>query len=833
MLCIMNASITIAVRALVLTAFFSAALAPAEAARDAEAVPAFRLRARVVSFGETAPTDADKTRFYLSGGEKQNVAAGDAWCDELTVDAALIERALKNYPNTYMRDWPVALEFNAYAPRFPAQVELEVRLPDVPADAPPTFTYALDLLARNCKLLIWPDDESGAMRIAPSVVYNRRYWKHLEGVSLGPDERPKKIIVADRFIGDGDLNNWREGMTNLAKAGFNAMLMPPAPVYRDLLREVGDHKLTYAVYNPPGYAFDFADDITPESIREWADKLAEPFIDAGFDPGEMALYAMSDEPGWYFPKVLRDLEASAKGMARFHAYLRDQGLTPADVGAATWDEVKPLGRSQLSDLPSHRLHYWTTRFIAYDSAVHFANSSRALEEAFYPGMPVVTNWNFFSGRFYHAGSFGNNPDKTSPDVAMGCHDWFEFARLRGCNMLWTEDWFGDNRAWQWSFYTSKLDSAARKNGLTFGGYVVPRTSGGRESGLLQRILAVVGGGGKAIKHYVFGPEYMFPGNCYSDKSFLLPRIAEAHRMIAAAEDLLYPGQRPLPQVAILQPRSALVWDGKGMADTKIVDATNVALERHTVDYMAEVFGLYLALQHANIPVAWVEEDDLSAEGLKDYHVLYVTEPNIPVEHLRGLRAWVEAGGTLVTAPGAGACDRYDQPVDASVSLGTSPRQRVLVDDVRKATELHPSLDSELTAESRSIGSGRIVHFPIFAGIGYIVSSKEQRDGLPVGHSEALRDYVVAPISDAGVQQPVEVSVAMIETPMLVSEGGAAITVLNWTGQDHDRVEFVVRTPIAVREVRAVKAGPVEFEKTDAGVKFAIPVGPAEIVMLRP
>ena len=70
--------------------------------------------------------------------------------------------------------------------------------------------------------------------------------------------------------------------------------------------------------------------------------------------------------------------------------------------------------------------------------------------------------------------------------------------------------------------------------------------------------------------------------------------------------------------------------------TQIRDATNNQLNRATVDYMAEVFDLYLALQHANVPVDFVEEDDLSAEGLKDYRVLYVTEPNIPVEGQRGL-----------------------------------------------------------------------------------------------------------------------------------------------------------------------------------------------------
>jgi hypothetical protein len=36
---------------------------------------------------------------------------------------------------------------------------------------------------------------------------------------------------------------------------------------------------------------------------------------------------------------------------------------------------------------------------------------------------------------------------------------------------------------------------------------------------------------------------------------VLPQMAEAARMIGKAEDLLWPGRRPRPQVAILAPRT--------------------------------------------------------------------------------------------------------------------------------------------------------------------------------------------------------------------------------------------------------------------------------------
>ena len=152
-----------------------------------------------------------------------------------------------------------------------------------------------------------------------------------------------------------------------------------------------------------------------------------------------------------------------------------------------------------TDLTSKRLFYWTQRFFSWDSSNYFARCTRDLESAFYPGIAISTNWNFFAGRMYVPGPVANNPDKTKPDAAMGGHDWLEFGRLRGSTALWTEDWFSDAQAYQWSFYASKLRSAAEKSGVVFGGYVVPRAAGDREDGILQKILTLVGSRGKGCQ----------------------------------------------------------------------------------------------------------------------------------------------------------------------------------------------------------------------------------------------------------------------------------------------------------------------------------------------
>jgi len=824
-----------------------------------EEVPTFRLRARVASLGGKEPA-GKKFTFRFGVPSPVVKSEGKAWSEWLKFGRPQVEKTLKGYPAIYMRGYPLVVRLNVGGVVDPTLIEAELRL----AETGKTTTLRGELFGPSLGILLWRDERK-TPHAATMADYNQRYWKVLKGVQFPASRRPKKFPIVERFIGgDHDRRNWREGIGQLARAGFSVIMLPPSRPIRDLLLEVGLRRTAWAVYNPPGYAFDYDPKVTPEAIDAWAQKQAKAYLDAGYAREDMAAFAMSDEPGWYFPARFKQLTSNPAALARFRDYLKAQELKPADVGAKAWDEVMPIGRSRAKDLPSRRLFYWTMRFFAWDSARHFAVCTRALEEAFYRNMPIFTNWNFFSGRFYVPGPVANNRDKRSPDAAMGGHDWFEFGRLRGCTMLWTEDWFPDSMAYQWSFYCAKLRCAAERGGVQFGGYVIPRTAGDREDGILQKILCVVGSGGKAIKYFVFGPEYNFPGNCYSENARVLPKMAEAHRMIGAAEDLLWPGRRPRPQVAVLAPRSAEAWDAKEIPiPLQIRDATNNHLNRATVDYMAEVFDLYLALQHANIPADFVEEDDLSQRGLKPYRVLYVTEPNIPAEGQQGIAAWVRSGGTLVTVTGAGARDRYDGPCRILADLTgieERPRERMLVPSlgalkpIAKGRGEHGEFtafgvrstitgrqkrvaatfeDGSPAVVQRRIGRGTVVHFAWMPGLSYVKSSTGTKDRLPVGFSEAVRRWITWPRQLADVRPPVTVDCAMVETPLLLSSRGAAVTLLNWTGEPLDGVNLSVRVPFRVRSVESVKHGRLAFRKSKDGIACSLPLGSADILMLRP
>jgi hypothetical protein len=307
------------------------------------------------------------------------------------------------------------------------------------------------------------------------------------------------------------------------------------------------------------------------------------------------------------------------------------------------------------------------------------------------------------------------------------------------------------------------------------------------------------------------------------------------------------------------------WDPVDPANrTAIADATNTAPERRTVDYMAEVFGLFRALQHANIPVEWVEEDDLSAAGLKDVKVLYVTEPNVPAERQSGLADWVRQGGMLVTVSGAASKDRYNEPCDTlarATGIAEQPRERMLVADVRKLNvvgkasgkigemaavgvlgRVSPGADATVHAAfedgspaivERPVGSGHAYHFAWMPGMSYLPSATGKADGLEIGFSQPIRDAIVQPVRLAQVRLPVSVDRPMVQGSMLLSDKGAAVTVLNWTGEAQPSVAMAVRVPFAVKSARAVKAGELAVKPIDGGVEVQLPLGAADIVMLRP
>jgi hypothetical protein len=195
--------------------------------------------------------------------------------------------------------------------------------------------------------------------------------------------------------------------------------------------------------------------------------------------------------------------------------------------------------------------------------------------------------------------------------------------------------------------------------------------------LLQRPVLLVGSGSKLVRYYNMGPDYMFPGNSYSDSpnaSLLFAEVAQANAMIAAAEHVLWTARRPVAEIAILYPRSSTLWDQWHLANHSHGGLCSCcctsSMVEHYIDYSAETYAWYMALAtESNIPVDFLDEDALEEpQTLAQYKLIVVTQPNVPTDGQINLARWVRAGGTIVTVSAAGIADEYDDPSDIFATL---------------------------------------------------------------------------------------------------------------------------------------------------------------------
>ena len=154
---------------------------------------------------------------------------------------------------------------------------------------------------------------------------------------------------------------------------------------------------------------------------------------------------------------------------------------------------------------------------------------------------------------------------------------------------------------------------------------------------------------------------------YSESTNLARILQEehaAHELIGAAEEVLWPARRVAARVAILHHRSSNPWDPPGTA--KWENQTE-----QTMEYQADQFGLYLAMQvHSGVAVDFVDEDALLEPSvMAGYDVIFVTQPNVPAAGISALADWAKAGGSLILSGGAAAYNEYNQ-TDSTISTMT-------------------------------------------------------------------------------------------------------------------------------------------------------------------
>jgi len=504
----------------------------------------------------------------------------------------------------------------------------------------------------------------------------------------------------------------------------------------------------------------------------------------------------------------------------FRAWLRGQGLAPADFGKAEWADVKPVDLApkegpgfDVADKGQALAAYYTRQFNNYASARLFtplrdacARANEAKRKALAEGRkdapeaarPYVYSYALRGNTFLMKGH---------------SLDFFDFYRCADNAFVYEMSNRGP-QVWSWDSYLCDVGRVVSgRMGLEFGVYVKPH-----RGAPIQRALAAAARGTRLIYWYTYGPDYK-KGDSFSQDPACLVLVSKAARLLGKAEGVLYGASWARPaEVAVVSPRASEYWMGFTGRPEYPAAWENAK-------------WTYTALAHAHIPVDALDEAMLATEDLGRYKVIYVSGINITRAAAEKLARWVEAGGTLYTSGGGLARDEANQPLKAlepvlgldgrrdpemyarvalygatSVEPLTDPRQALA--PVAEGAEvvaaeiggrfrpvvgrevLRPARDTQVMARfadggaavtRRTFGKGRAYVVGFFPGLEYSTAVRGESFDMPKDFDAGRCAWVTLPLAGA-VRPVVHVSAPTVEGVLVKNRdsGELAVVLMNWT-----------------------------------------------------
>jgi hypothetical protein len=476
----------------------------------------------------------------------------------------------------------------------------------------------------------------------------------------------------------------------------------------------------------------------------------------------------------------------------FRHYLRSQKVTPEQVGAKDWNEIKPYPLWQTAEvngkptqtagpLPKTEseslLYYYTYRFMTHATAQLFPPSAKTLDKH---GIKLYAMQ-------------GPTPSWSGHSL-----DWHEFYDEDANTALVWETSNRDPRTWQLESYLADImRGIGERHSLPIGCLIKPHRGAPQ-----QRMLSVIARGTQTIEWYTYGPDYA-KGDSFSQSPELLVEVARAGRFLAEAEPYLYGAKyAKQPQVAFVSPRSSEIW-GKAseLGITAFEDAKWV----------------YLALRHAHIPVDILSEQQVAEGTLEKYKVCYIVGPNLHSSAHKPLQTWVEHGGVLWTDALGLARDEANQPakeLNAALKLGERKYEHWGSVPAYKATRLEPIVDKNRPADAsvllkwdgkehpvalaagremliapgahapppmlqHEVGKGRVFQFSFWAGLTYSAAVRRADFDMSTDFDAALANLIASAATSVGVQRPVVASQPLVECLLLKKDGKHAVALINW------------------------------------------------------
>ncbi len=386
-----------------------------------------------------------------------------------------------------------------------------------------------------------------------------------------------------------------------------------------------------------------------EYMRRVAKIGHESFLESGGKTEEVVYCFLTDEPTGQPTAFLATDRAYQEA---FRVWLKSKKKKmPADLLVADWDAVKPVPETDRDKFPG--LYYYTQKFRTR-ALGDFMMVQKEILEKEYDGGDYPTMVNFSDGATY-----------TANFCSQGV-DYFELLDDDKQNGIWSEDWANGSSSYQCAAYNVDLMRAAAKDrGQVIGHYLIAHA--GRKSWDIKTKAAGETARGVRIWHnFSYGTAWgsheggpAWKSHVWYNHPEVWKANAEVVREIGGVEDMIIDAKADPADVVILYSTSSDAWTVK---------------KNHAFGFNR--MHNWMALAHAQIPVDFLAERQVEAGQLDGRKVCYLSGPNLTRASAEKLRAWVEAGGTLVLSAGAAMRDEYNRPMDIISSIVPAKRSPV-------------------------------------------------------------------------------------------------------------------------------------------------------------
>lgn len=512
--------------------------------------------------------------------------------------------------------------------------------------------------------------------------------------------------------------------------------------------------------------------------------------------------------------------------------------------AGTLDEIRALA-DRIEDKAAHRIvSFFDEATMPYPEAEALTKLARKLI-----GPQVETGINY-------------TPHFPLPQYYGEQATWVDMFKAgpEGMTTFWTEDFLFSvpqlPQTFSWTY--AAIHCAVKYHGQKIQMYVLPHAPGQVPAFLRRNLVMSVGAGAQFINLFCVAPSNVFTENYvswgYTD-SFRV--IHESIFDSAEAEPYQIEGAMRPGRVAVVRSHATEENESKYIVDPTsepfMKDCSNAATEetynRQMICRMDQQMQ-YLALRHAQYKVDVITEDDIIDGYLDGYDVVHFAGEWIDSRAVPKLAAWVEAGGILYAAAGAGHLDEHGKKSDAMLALlgltDTSITKNVhimrpllemplvepidtislvgvagKIDAIAMRQTFTPATakvigtwgDGSAAATIQSHGKGEAIAVGTLSGTSYIRSGLRPVPFARGGNRELYNPTEFSPaaaglawlgVARSGIKRYAECSNNLVEALIMDSDKGTLLTLVNWDNAVQPALQVKIRVSSKPASVRTVQ-----------------------------